>query len=350
MLAPYRGALLMMASGEDGDGQAKATLCAVPASVWVRLRPSVVAFLPKVRGVPGVDLGELMRSHGELEEATRMLTSRSAVRRARAAYLFGLVRDPDAVALLLPLLGDPDADVRLVAVRSLGNIGDPQAASGVLRALQTQHGQIGLPAWIAAEALLSMGVEIGPALGIGLVSEDPAVRNVCAMVAGHGANRATVPQLRILLATDSDGDVRASAAVALGRVGGAQDAAALALYADASQAPSLRRTCVTALGDLGNRESLKDLTRLLGDADRRLAALAADSMVRIGSEGIAILEETAATRGQGLSAQGLSVQGLGAEGLGVQGLGAGGLSARAASGALELAGLRGQLVVGEAGG
>jgi HEAT repeat protein len=321
MLAPYRRALVAMASGEDEDGQAKATLCAVPAPVWARLRPSVVAFLPKVRGFPAEDLGELMRSHGETDQAARRLTSRSAVRRARAAYLLGLVRDPDSVALLLPLLRDSDADVRLVAARALGTIGDPSAAGDVLLALRTQHGQIGLPAWLAAEALLAMGVDIGPALQIGLASQDPAVRNVCAVVAGHGAYLCAADQLRILLATDSDGDVRANAAVALGRVGGADDAATLGRHADVSETTGLRRTCATALGDLGHRESLDTLLGLLGDGDRRLAELAAASLVRIGSEGIARLQEAAAAS---------MCQGS---------------TARAAGGALELAGLRGQLVV-----
>ena len=319
VLAPYRRALVVIASGEDQDGQAIAALSAVPAPIWARLRPSVVAFLPKVRGIPGVNLGELMRSHGEIDEARRMLTSRSAVRRACAAYLLGLVRDPDSAALMLPLLSDPAADVRMVAARALGTIGDPSAAMGVMGALRTQHGQIGLPAWVAAEALLAMGVEVGLALQLGLASEDPAVRNLCAVVAGHGTHFSAAPQLRILLATDCDGDVRVSAAVALGRVGGADDAATLARHADASETTVLRRTCAVALGDLGRLEGLETLAGLLGDGDRRLAELAADSLVRIGSAGIARLEAAAAT-GQGAGA-------------------------RAAGGALELAGLRGQLVV-----
>ncbi len=322
LLAPYRRALTAMASGEDEDGQAKAALYAVPAPTWDLLRPSVVAFLPKVRGTPADDLGELLRSHGEIERATRMLTSRSAVRRARAAYLLGLVRDPDSAALVLPLLGDPDADVRLVAARALGAIGEPLAAPGVLHALRTHHGQIGLPAGVAVEALLAMGVQIAPALQIGLASEDPAVRNVCAVVAGHGTFSSTAPQLRILLDTDNEGDVRASAAVALGRVGGADDMAALARHTDASETTVLRRTCATALGDLGQREGLDTLAGLLGDGDRRLAELAADSLVRIGSEGIARLEEAAAGESP---------------------------SARAARGALDLAGLRGQLAVSAGG-
>ena len=302
LLLPYRHALIAMASGEDEDGQAKASLYAVPAPTWDRLRPSVVAFLTKVRGTPADDLGELLRSRGEIESAKRMLTSRSAVRRARAAYLIGLVRDSDSVALVLPLLGDPHADVRLVAARSLGAIGEPSAASGVLDALRTNHGQMGLPAWVAAEALLAMGAQIAPALQIGLASEDPAVRNVCAIVAAHAAFSSTAPRLRILLASDSEGDVRANAAVALGRIGGADDFAVLVRHTDASEATVLRRTCATALGDLGQREGVDTLAVLLGDGDRRLAQLAADALVRIGSEGVARLDEVAAATPQGPNA------------------------------------------------
>ena len=299
LLLPYRHALIAMASGEDEDGQAKASLYAVPAPTWDRLRPSVVAFLTKVRGTPADDLGELLRSRGEIESARRMLTSRSAVRRARAAYLIGLVRDSDSVALVLPLLGDPHADVRLVAARSLGAIGEPSAASGVLDALRTNHGQMGLPAWVAAEALLAMGAQIAPALQIGLASEDPAVRNVCAIVAAHAAFSSTAPRLRILLASDSEGDVRANAAVALGRIGGADDFAVLVRHTDASEVTVLRRTCATALGDLGQREGVDTLAVLLGDGDRRLAQLAADALVRIGSEGVARLDEVAAATPRG---------------------------------------------------
>ena len=302
LLVPYRHALIAMASGEDEDGQAKASLYAVPAPTWDRLRPSVVAFLTKVRGTPADDLGELMRSHGEIEAAKRLLTSRSASRRARAAYLLGLVRDVDSLALLMPLLGDPDPDVRLVAARALGAIGDPSAASGVLHALGTSHGKIGLPAWVAAEALLAMGVQIAPALRNGLSSEDPGVRNVCAIVAGRGTFSSTAPQLRVLLATDIEGDVRANAAVALGRVGGADDVAALARHTDASETSVLRRTCATALGDLGQREGVDTLAGILGDGDRRLAQLAADALVGMGSKGIARLNEKAANARQGSSA------------------------------------------------
>jgi len=74
MLAPYRHSLITMVAGEDDGGQAREALSVVPPPIWVRLRPSVVAFLPKVRGLPADNLGELMRAHGEIDEATRRLT------------------------------------------------------------------------------------------------------------------------------------------------------------------------------------------------------------------------------------------------------------------------------------
>lgn len=298
MLAPYRPGLIAMASDEDDDGKERALLCAVPPRTWARLRPSVVVFLSKLRGHPADDLVEVMRAHGEIDHAKRSLTSRSAVRRARGAYLLGLVRDPRSAVLVLPLLGDRAADVRLTAARALSAIGDASAAPGVLEAVRTHGGQTGIPAWVAAEALLGMGVELGPILQIGLASEDSAVRNVCALVAGQRTYLSAAPQLRVLLATDSDGDVRVSAAAALGRVGGAQDADLLMRHTVGSEPTMLRRTCATALGDLGQPQSKGMLVGLLADNDRRLAELAGDSLVRIGFEGIAVLK-VAAADGQG---------------------------------------------------
>jgi len=319
VLATYRHALIAIASDEDEDGQSKAVLHAVTTSNWKRLRPSVIAFLPKVRGTAAEDLGELLRSHGEIERAVGMLTSRSAFRRARAAYLLGLVRDPNLARLVMPLLRDSDADVRMVTTRSLGISGEASAAIGILRALRTSRRRIGLPDWVAVEALLAMGAEIAPALEIGLTSNFAAVRNVCAQVAGHGRFFSTAPQLCTLLDTASEIAVRISAAMALGRIGDSSAAVVLARNTNSSASTELRRTCATALGALGRSEGLDTLAELLGDRDRRLAQIAADSLVRIGSDGIVKLEEVSVGHDP---------------------------SAQVARGALELAELRGQLIHG----
>ncbi len=317
MLLAYRRELIAIASDEDEDGEAKSVLNAVPMQIWEEIRPSVIGFLPKVRGTAAEDLSELLRSRGEISRAIQLLTSRSGVRRARAAYLLGLVRDRELASLLIPLLADRDPDVRFVAARSLGVIGATSAAEGILQALRTTRRRIGLPAWVAVDALLGMGVEIAPAIEIGLTSGNAAVRNVCAQVAGHGTIFSAAPQLSNLLATASEGEVRASAAMALGRIGGASEAVALARNTNSSEAAELRRTCAIALGVLGRQESLDTLVELLGDDDRRLAQLAADSLVQFGEIGIAKL--TAVALGDSPTA-------------------------RAARGAIDLARLRGQIM------
>lgn len=146
LLLAYRHELIAIASDEDEDGEAKLVLNAVPLPIWERLRPSVIAFLPKVRGTAAEDLSQLLRSRGEIKRATEMLTSRSGVRRARGAYLLGLARDRNLAALLIPLLADRDPGVRLVAARSLGVIGATSAADGILQALRNSRRRIGLPA------------------------------------------------------------------------------------------------------------------------------------------------------------------------------------------------------------
>ena len=322
LLAIYRHALIAIASDEDDGQQAKAFLSAVSGPIWKRLRSHVVAFLPKVRGTAADDLGELLRIHGEIDRAIKMLTSRSGVRRARGAYLLGMVRDPNLAVTLVPLLEDRDPDVRQVAARALGEIGESSAANGILRALHTTGGRIGLPNWVAVEALLAMGAKIAPTLEIGLKSNFAAVRNVCAQVAGHGTFFAVAPQLRILLDSDSASAVRKSAAMALGRVGDATEVEVLARNTNSAGSAELRRICASSLGDLGRREGVNTLAELLGDGDRRLAQISADSMVRLGSDGLIKLLEVAVGHSP---------------------------SAQVARGALELAELRGQLIQGPEG-
>ena len=69
----------------------------------------------------------VIAAHGEVEAARRALLGRSSLRRARGAHLLGLVRDEESVPTLISLLSDPADDVRFVAARSLGHIGDPSA-------------------------------------------------------------------------------------------------------------------------------------------------------------------------------------------------------------------------------
>jgi HEAT repeat protein len=252
---------------------------------WKSLRSSVIAFLPKVRGAGAVALCALLQSKGEEQRAIKMLTSKSAVHRARATYLLGLIHTPNLTNNMLPLLEDRSREVRLVATRVLGSVGAVSAASSVLQALHTKKGFSAIPTWAAVEALLAMGNEIGSLLETGLKSEDPGVQNVCTLIAGHGTFFTLAPLLRELLTNHTDIVIRINAAVALSKIGGVVEERVLERCLDATEPAELRRACVQALGVIGRAECVDTLVKLLDDNDRRVAQLAADSLVQIGELG-----------------------------------------------------------------
>jgi HEAT repeat protein len=297
LLAPHRPLLLAVAAGEDGEGSAHASLQRLPDRSWQHVRVAVIAMLAKVRGAPAESLVGLLQAHGEVDRATARLRSRSAVSRARGAYLLGLLQDPVHVPALLPLLSDPSPEVRLGAVRSLGLIGDACAAEAVLAAVPLQGGRIGVPAWVAAEALIGMGMSVAPVVRTALASADPAVRGVAVTVAGAATLSSLCPELRVLLEQDPSPEVRERAAVALGQLGSPRDVAPLVRQTASSQPAALRRTCVAALGELGDAGALPTLTGLLEEQDRRLAELSAEALVRLGPSGLRELVTAASGTG-----------------------------------------------------
>lgn len=293
--APHRLLLLRVASGEDDDHAALDQLTALSADEWVGVRPAVFGLLGKVRGAPADALISVIRERGEVDRARTKLSARSRVRRARAAHLLGLVRDPASVPGLVVLLDDPDEDVRVVSARSLGRIGDATAAVPVLRAAGPRTGASGglpgLPAWIAAEVLLALGEGAAGAVEEGVRSTDPVVRSVAVTVATHGVLPGAVDLVRDRIATEPDLDVLGAMVDCLGRVGGAEDATLLLGLTRAGTAPGLRRQAVRALGSLGGPAAATRLGELLSDDDRATAVVAAEALVEMGPAGTAVLHE-----------------------------------------------------------
>lgn len=297
-LAPHRLALLAIAAGGDEDGAAAARLRALPGRDWPAVRALAVALLGKVRGEPAEELARLLDARGEFRRARSAVRSRRAIVRERAAWLLGLARQPEDAVLLLPLLTDRSDYVRLAAARSLGSLGDPIAAAPLLAAVRPVRGQPGIPAAVAAEALLSFGTRAVPAVSSGLAAGDPTVRAVAAMVAAEEALSAVAPQLRSLLADDPVLEVRVPVARALGVAGGPEDVPGLAAQTAATQPPAMRRAAVQALGELGDPGAAPILGGLLADPDVRLAACAGDALVRIGPHGVRELVRALAGTGQ----------------------------------------------------
>jgi len=294
-------AVLVVAAGED-DGSAASWLGSLARRDRDAAGAMIVGLLPKLQGEPAEVLVEIVRGYGSLDRAAGDLTSRSAVTRARAAWTLGLTRDHNDVEKVRPLLSDRSSEVRLAAVETLGRLRDVDAAGPILDTLSPSGGRAGVPAVTVAEALMRLGGGIVDELRVALADDDPARRDVAARVAGHQQLIALTPHLRQLLADDPSDVVRVSAAEALGRIGGIDDAAALAATCAETEPSPLRRAAAAALGELGHPAALPTLAALLGDRDRRLAEISASSLLEFGVEGRNVLDGVAADAEHGRAA------------------------------------------------
>lgn len=287
LVAPLRPHLIAVSAGED-EGPARSALVAAEGPSRRAVTGAIADLLGKVRGLPAEHLVEVLDRHGALESAMADLRHSSPVRRAQAAQLLGVSRVPDAVDALVHALQDKAGEVRSSAAYALGLIGDPRAAAPLLAAVGAPGA--GLPAGLAADALLGMGVGISGALGDALSDPDPRTRTVAAHVCGIGSFTRALPCLRERLALDPDLTVRETCAQALGSIGRADDVEVLARHTEASQPLPLRRVCAEALGQLGEDAAVSTLAALLRDPDPRLAEIAATSLVRLGPCGRAALD------------------------------------------------------------
>ncbi len=292
LVAPYRGALIEVASGEDEGGEAAGRLRDVTGPARRAVDGAATQLLGRVRGRPAGDLVAILREHGAVERAVTDLGRRSALRRARAARLLGLCQDAGARAALEAALTDRDPVVRTCAVQALGAIGDPLSAEPVLAAV---GGPGGLPAGEVLVALDRMGVGITAALLGGIVAADPRTRTVACHVSGAGGFTRALPLLRRTVATDPDPTVREAAARALGEVGRAEDVDLLVWLALPGNPTALRRACIASLGALGDVRAVAALAELCRDEDAVLAELSASVLVRIGPRGRRAAQEVRGT-------------------------------------------------------
>lgn len=282
LVAPYRIDLLAVSAGEDEDGSHRARLTAAAGPSHEAVDDAMTQLLGKVRGAPADQLADVLHAHGAIDRAVDDLEHRSSVRRARAAQLLGLCHIHRALTGLAAALADPTPEVRASAAHALGLIGNPAVARRVLDAVGTPRP---IPAGAAADALEGMGTGISEALRDALHDPSPTVRTVAAHVSGEGAFTRSTPRLRDLLTRDPDLTVRVTAAAALAHLGRAEDVEVLTRHTARDQPTPLRRTCVTALGELGEPSAAAHLATLLDDDDPRLAELAATALLCLGAVG-----------------------------------------------------------------
>ncbi|MCA0437410.1 MAG: HEAT repeat domain-containing protein [Actinobacteria bacterium] len=296
-----RHLVLEVASGEDEDRAAWRELAELSRREWRGMRPAVIGLLAKVRGRPATELGALLSAYGELDAARARLNSRWAGRRARAAYLLGLARDVRSRDHLAALLTDRSGDVRFVAARALGQLGDPAVAPALLAASAQlpglRPGHPGLPAWVAAEALLGIGAGAQDAVAEAFGSKDAHVRAVAAQVARFGSYPVSLTPARVCILFEPEIGTKETLMGLLGALGDASDVPVLAAYLHPLVPARLRRAAIAALGAIGTPEAAGRLAPLLDDDDRSVATAAGQALTAMGARGQDLLDAAMAGAG-----------------------------------------------------
>jgi HEAT repeat protein len=254
--------------------------------------------LGKVRGEAYTALVSVFERRGAAARATRDVHRRDPVRRARAADVLGNLSRREAVPLLVELLGDSDPDVRIVAARALGTVGDAAAAPHLLACLAARRT---VPSHQVAQALARLGVVAQPAAADALGHPDESVRAVAAEVLGMVGAAGATSRVEAVLRDDPSLEVRVRAARTLGRLGTRTALDPLRAALSRTEPPALRAEAARALGELGTAVSTGALAALLGDPQYPVAHQAARALLRLGPPGREALASACAT-GDGTAA------------------------------------------------
>lgn len=202
--------------------------------------------------------------------------------RALAAELLGRVGNAKAVPALLETIQatrTEDGDVRDIALRALARIGDPASVAPLTETLETAD------SWLAphvADILTRHGeASIAPLLSV-LERRTPArARAWAANVLGELRAPVALPALLAGL-DDTDDEVRAKSATALGRIGDRSAVRPLLEHLLADPAPFVRARIANALGLFGDNDVTDRLVHALGDPAWWVRVRSVEALERIG--------------------------------------------------------------------
>ena len=298
---PRRALLNFVAdNGEEGSHG----LVAIPDDAWKAAEAGALSLLGKLRGEAHQALVSVFLRRGTARVALGALHSRSRVRRARAAQVLGDLELRQAVPALCRLLTDRHAEVRVVAVRALGRIGDPAAAWRLIASLDQSDPP---PSLLVTHTLIQLGPDAEVTLSAALDHPQARVRAVCLDALGLLGATGSVARVARVLRDDDTLDVRVAAAANLGRLGARSALDPLVTAVAPNRPTPLRAAAAKALGELGAPAAVPALTELLADDEFRVAHEAAHALRRLGPRGLEALRdvldrEAAAARESGAGA------------------------------------------------
>jgi HEAT repeat protein len=271
----------------------------VPASAWrlKRVDCEIVEsiLLDSIEMASPQELPQLLRclrSSGLLDMRIHQSHAATGWKQRTALVALGRTRAPEAIPPLAEALDAPEEETRIAAVRGLGHIELPQAAVAVLDCLLLDKRTI--PEHVLKNALASC---CRNSTGILLRYVKEATGRPRELLARVLAELAT-PELGedlILLATDEDPEVRASAARALGN---SQPSFALPVLSVMVKDKEwfVRLRAVVALASIDHNARIRPLLHALCDSNRYVRQRAAWALAQIGSNLDHILSQVVETQ------------------------------------------------------
>lgn len=242
---------------------------------------STVEYLSVLSGEQKDRLAALAGEAGLVERYRRMLASRGRWRKARAAENLGYLGGPETVPQLSGLLSHPDETVRAVAARALARISTPEAARALAETLNDPSELTRLRMAENLERIGSFAVD--PLVGV-LEGGGPQARVLAARVLGNLRAAGARPALGSVLRGEAPTDVRAQAALALGKVGDPEDVPAL-LDASGDEGWPVRAQVANALAMIGDLSSIPALQKLTVDREWWVRLNASRALANMGPAG-----------------------------------------------------------------
>jgi len=221
-----------------------------------------------------------LRSSGLLD--LRIHQARSAVgwRQRSALVALGRTRAVEAVAALEEALDSPATETRIAAARGLGRTGLPQAAVAILDHLLSDG--LPIPEYTVKNALANCCRHSPQTLLPYLKDAGGPARTIVARVLAELATPALGEDL-IILATDGDAEVRASAARAMGASQASFALPVLSVLVR-DQEWFVRLRAVVALSSIQEPGRIRPLLHALCDSNRYVRQRAAWALSQMGSD------------------------------------------------------------------
>lgn len=278
--AAVRARIMALAVAEDEALDALvAELSATPRPLGDHVEAVLLRMIPEVRGDVREAMIRVLSGRGLLRKSLERIHSRSAVQRAAAAELLGVLGGTEVVGPLTGALRDRSPEVRLVAARALGVAARPEAGGHLVDALSLDSG---IPHSVAATALLNLPGQDPEVFIEGLRDRDPGIRYGSAAVVGLLLMPdAAAAVYQCMDSESSRGNasdvVLAACARALGRLGHKPATDLLAEMSCLSESASVRQAAGEALSVMPGAEAREVRRRVIQQADADVRRILVDA-------------------------------------------------------------------------